>query len=99
MAAASRAPHPTFGKPRANPILEAIEYIRTALQNAGEAVSRNWLLEQLADCGHSTSRQSLNAALAFLAADGNVAEGSKGIMWVPPASAAIQEIIRSGERL
>jgi hypothetical protein len=99
MAAASRAPPPIFARPRANPTLETIEYIRSALQKAGEPVSRNWLLDQLAQWGHSTTRQSLNAALAFLGADGNIAEGSKGIMWVPPASPAIQEIIRSGERL
>ncbi|MGD0257617.1 MAG: hypothetical protein ABSB90_07040 [Thermoplasmata archaeon] len=99
MAAACRAPHPVFAKPRANPTLETIEYIRTALQEAGEPVSRNRLLDQLAEWGHSTTRQSLNAALAFLGADGNIAEGTKGIMRVPPASAAIQEIIRSGERL
>jgi hypothetical protein len=99
MAAASRAPLPIFAKPRASPTLKTIEYIRTALQNAGEPVSRSRLFDQLAEWGHSTTRQSLSAALAFLSADGNIAEGTKGIMWIPPASAAILEIIRSGERL
>jgi hypothetical protein len=32
------------------------------------------------------SRQSLNAAIGFLAADGSVAEGTKGLIWVPSAS-------------
>ncbi|HEV2230895.1 MAG TPA: hypothetical protein VGS18_01750 [Thermoplasmata archaeon] len=99
MAVASRAPRPVFAKSRANPTLETIEYIRTALQNSEEPVSRNQLLGQLAEWGHSTTRQSLNAALAFLGADGNVAEGRKGIFWVPPASPEIREILRTGPRL
>jgi hypothetical protein len=62
-------------------------------------MSRNQLLAILADWGHSTSRQSLNAVLSFLEADGSVVFGSKGVMWVPPASPQILEIIRTGERL
>ncbi len=99
MAEASRVPHPVFAKPRANPTLETIEYIRTALQTSEEPTSRNRLLDQLAEWGHSTTRQSLNAALAFLGADGNIAEGRKGILWVPPASPEIREILRTGQRL
>jgi hypothetical protein len=99
MAISARAPRPVFSRPRANPTLETIEYIRSALQGSDGPVSRNRLLDQLAEWGHSTSRQSLNAAVAFLAADGNVVEGSKGILWVPPASAQLREIILTGERL
>ena len=62
-------------------------------------MSRNELLEQLAEWGHSTSRQSLNAALAFLAADGSIVEGSKGLLWVPPASPQLREIIQHGPPL
>jgi hypothetical protein len=99
MAQAARPPSLEFSRPGANPTLGTIEFIRAALRAKGEPMSRNELLEQLADWGHSTSRQSLNAALAFLASDGSIAEGSKGILWVPPASAQLREIIRSGVRL
>jgi hypothetical protein len=99
MALSARAPRRTFSRPRANPTLETIEYIRSALQGSDGPISRNGLLEQLAKWGHSTSRQSLNAALSFLAADGNIVEGSKGILWVPPASPQLREILLTGERL
>lgn len=99
MAQAVRAPSIQFSKPGANPTLRTIELIRSALREKGEPMSRNALLEQLADWGHSTSRQSLNAALKFLASDGSIAEGSKGLLWVPPASAQLQEIIRAAVRL
>lgn len=98
MATVSRPPHSLFAKPRANPTLEAIEYLRAALQESGGPASRNQLLERLATWGHSTTRQSLNATLEFLEADGNVAEGSKGIIWIPTASRELQEIVRTGER-
>jgi hypothetical protein len=99
MPPSARAPRPTFARLGANPTLETVEYIRSALQHPDGPVSRNGLLDQLAEWGHSTSRQSLNAALAFLAADGNIVEGSKGIFWVPPASPQLREILLTGERL
>src|SRR5271157_3239840 len=78
MAQSTRAPTPQFASPGANPTLETIEYIRSALRNDSGPMSRNQLLAILADWGHSTSRQSLNAALSFLEADGSVVFGSKG---------------------
>ena len=99
MAQSARLPTLEFSKPGANPTLSTIELIRAALRAKAAPMSRNQLLEQLADWGHSTSRQSLNAALNFFAADGSIAEGSKGLFWVPPASAQLQEIIRTGARL
>ncbi len=44
-------------------------------------------------------RQSLNAAINFLAADGSVAEGSKGLIWVPEASAQLAEAIKKARNL
>jgi hypothetical protein len=99
MAESTHAPSPEFASPGANPTLETIEYIRAALQQAEGPLSRNRLLELLAAWGHSTTRQSLNAALKFLEADGNIATGSKGVLWIPPASLQLQEILRSGPRL
>ena len=99
MAVASSVPRLEFARPGANPTLETIEYIRTALRRSDGPVSRNALLETLAQWGHSTTRQSLNAALAFLGADGSVAEGSKGLIWVPQASEPLRKIILGGRTL
>ena len=99
MALSTRPPQPQFARTGANPTLRTLEYIRAALRMAREPVSRNRLLDTLASWGHSTTRQSLNAALGFLAEDGSVAEGSKGLIFVPEASGALLEAIRKGRRL
>lgn len=99
MASPARPPQIEFASRGANPTLETIEYIRAALREANEPVSRNSILRSLAHWGHSTTRQSLNSALEFLAADGNVAEGSKGLIWVPEAPPEILEAIRLARRL
>lgn len=95
----AKAPKPRFARPGANPTLATLEYIRSALRSASGPISRNALLERLAVWGHSTTRQSLNAAIGFLAQDGSIAEGSKGLIWVPTASGPILDAIRSGDRL
>lgn len=95
----SRAPKPKFAKPRANPTLETLEYIRMILVRADEPISRNKILLQLKKWGHSTTKPTLNAALRFMAADGSLVEGSKGIVWVPNASEALLGSIRAGESL
>jgi hypothetical protein len=95
----SRAPAPKFAKPGANPTLQSIEYVRAALMAAETPISRNGLLDQLKRWGHSMTRQSLNAALAFLAADGSIVEGSKGLVWVRPAAPAMREVIQRGRKL
>jgi hypothetical protein len=76
-----------------------MEYVLTILQKSEEPISRNRLLSILATWGHSTTRQSLNAALAFFGDQGMIAEGSKGLIWVPEASPEILEMIRRGQRL
>lgn len=88
-----------FAKPGANPTLETIEYVRKALESTDGPVSRNRLLAILAQWGHSTTRQSLNAALAFLDDMGRIAEGKAGMIWVPAASPQLREIIRKGRSL
>lgn len=88
-----------FAKRGANPTLETLEYVGEALRSADGPISRNRLLEVLRKWGHSTSRQSLNAALGFYGDMAMVAEGSKGIIWVPEASDALLEAIRKGQRL
>ncbi len=99
MAQVAKAPRPRYAKPGANPTLETIEYVLAALQKAEGPVSRNRLLATLGDWGHSTTRQSLNAAVNFLGDQGMIAEGSKGLIWVPEASQELLEAIRKGPRL
>ena len=88
-----------FAKRGANPTLETLEYVRKALQSADGPISRNRLLETLAKWGHSTSRQSLIAAIEFYGDMAMIAEGSKGLIWVPEASDALREAIRKGQKL
>ena|ERR687888_1995466 len=93
------APRPRYAKRGANPTLETIEYVLAALRRAGGPVSRNRLLATLGDWGHSTTRQSLNATVNFFGDQGMIAEGSKGMIWVPEASPYLLEAIRKGPRL
>lgn len=94
-----QAPRPEFARPGANPTLESIEYVRAILRDAEGPVSRNEILQTLADWSHSMGRQSLNAVLEFLAADGSIAEGSKGLVWVPEASGPLARIIARDRKL
>ena len=90
---------PVFARPSANPTLQTLEYVREALRSANGPISRNELLRTLGKWGHSTTRQSLNAALRFYGDMGMVAEGSKGLIWVPEMSDAVWEATRKGKRL
>ena len=99
MSIGTHPPSTEFASPGANPTLETIEYVRVVLRQAEIPVSRNYILRQLANWNHSTNRKSLNAVIDFLAADGNIAEGSKGLIWVPEAACSVAEAIREGHRL
>lgn len=99
MTHSAASPRLRYARPGANPTLETIEYVVSALQKSDGPISRNQILATLTRWGHSTTRPSLNAALAFLGAEGMVAEGSKGLIWVPEASTQLLEAIRKGPRL
>jgi hypothetical protein len=99
MAQPARAPSLRYARHGANPTLETIEYVLNALQKSEGPISRNHILTILARWRHSTTRPSLNAALAFLGDEGMVAEGSKGLVWVPEATPQLLEAIRKGSRL
>jgi hypothetical protein len=99
MSVSSRAPTLEFARRGANPTLESIEYIRSILRSAEGPVSRNEVLRVLSSWGHAMSRQRLNAALEFLAAEGCVGEGSKGMIWVPEASPQLAKVITQGRKL
>lgn len=87
-------PRPVHAKRGANPTLETLEYIRGILKRAPAPISRNAILRILSEAGHGTTRQSLNAAVGFLAEDGSVVEGTKGLQWVYQAQGRILETIR-----
>lgn len=95
----ARGGAPKYARRGANPTLKTIEYALEVLQTAEEPISRNRLLSALADWGHSTTRQSLNAALAFFIDQGMIAEGSKGLIWVPEASPELLDVILKGKTL
>jgi len=99
MASLLGPPRPEFARPGANPTLESIEYVRSILRRADEPLSRNEILRILSGWSHSMGRQSLNAVINFLAADGSVAEGSKGLIWVPEASPQLSEAIKKARSL
>jgi len=99
MAQVAKGPRPRYARRGANPTLETIEYVLGALQKSKGPISRNQVLATLARWGHSTTRPSLNAALRFLGGEGMVAEGSKGLIWVPEASPQLLEAIRKGPHL
>lgn len=91
-----RAPKLEYARRGANPTLETMEYVIKILQKSEEPISRYRILSILKSWGHSTTGQTLNVALAFLGDKAMVAEGSKGLIWVPEASPKLLDIIRSG---
>lgn len=96
---AAQVPKPQIARPGANPTLATIELIAEILERAGEPISRNRILDKLGEWGHGTNRPVVNAALAFLTKIGRVYEGSKGLMWVPPARGKLLEYVRAAKRL
>jgi hypothetical protein len=99
MRASLRPPTLEFARPGANPTLGSIEYVRAIFKDAELPMSRNQVLRILASWGHSMTRQSLNSIVAFLGAEGALAEGSKGLIWVSNASGRLAEAIDKGRRL
>ncbi len=95
----AHVPRLRYAKPGANPTLETIEYVIDILKSADTPISRNLILKILHNWGHSTTRQSLNAAISFLGDGGMIAEGNKGLIWVPEAPAQLLETICKGKKL
>ena len=79
--------------------LGTTEVVMSLLQEAGDPVSRNWLLERLKESGHTTSRARLNRALTFCLELGLAVEGSKGIQWTHSTSPNLLNAVRKGRRL
>lgn len=69
------------------------------LQEAGDPVSRNWLLLRLKESGHTTSRARLNRALDFCFEHALAIEGSKGIQWTHSTSPSLLRSLAKGRRV
>lgn len=87
-------PEPEFATPGANPTLLKIELVRSALRRAHGPMSRKQIKAQMSAWGHGLNGPTLNAALAFLADDGSVVLGSKGVQWATPATGQVLDTIR-----
>lgn len=79
--------------------LGTTEVVMSLLQEAGDPVSRNWLLERLKETGHTTSRARLNRALQFCFELGLAIEGSKGVQWTHTTSPSLLRSLARGKRL
>lgn len=79
--------------------LGTAKVVRKILEAVGHPVSRNWLLEQLARRGNSTTRQRLNVILNFYAELGVLVDGSKGVQWTYNDSASLRRAVATGRRL
>ena len=78
--------------------LGTTEVVMSLLQEAGDPVSRNWLLGKLRDSGHTTSRARLNRAIDFCLDHGLAVEGSKGIQWTHTTSPSLLHTLAKGKR-
>jgi Fe2+ or Zn2+ uptake regulation protein len=92
MAAAARST-------RVDVTLGTTELVMSLLQEAGDPVSRNWLLERLKESGHTTSRARLNRALKFCFDLGLAVEGSKGVQWTHTTSPGLLRTLAKGKRV
>ncbi len=69
------------------------------LAEAGDPVSRNWLLARLKELGHTTSRARLNRALRFCFNLGLAVEGSEGVQWTHTTSPGLLRSWTKGKRV
>lgn len=78
------------------PTLATIHEVEAILRKAGEPLSINELKRRM----HAKSVQhaAVRMAIDHLDRLGLVITGSKGVMWVPPASPELLKIIHKGRR-
>lgn len=80
-------------------MLSTVERVQALLEEAQTPVSRNWLLEQLAEHGHTTTRQRLNRALNRFFQLELAVEGSEGIQWTHTTSESLRQAAATGREL
>ena len=81
---------------RVDVTLGTTELVMSLLHEAGDPVSRNWLLDRLREQGHTTTRARLNRALRFCVDLGLAVEGSKGIQWTHTTSPSLLRALSQG---
>jgi len=79
--------------------LGTTEVVMSILQEAGDPVSRDWILRQLKDSGHTTTPARLNRALEFCFEHGLAIEGSRGVQWTHTTSPSLLRTLAKGKRL
>lgn len=80
-------------------MLSTVERVQALLQDAQTPVSRSQLLDRLADCGHTTTRQRLNRALEHFFVLKLAVDGSKGIQWTHSTSESLRRALATGREL
>jgi len=83
----------------ANVTLSTVIAVEHVLRTDAGPLSRNELLRRLSADGRSTTRQKLNAVLAYLGSHGLTGEGSKGLQWIAPRSPRLVAVVATGERV
>jgi hypothetical protein len=79
--------------------LSTVENVRRVLEESSVPMSRNQLLDRLAEQGHTTTRPRLNRALNFFIDLGLAFEGSKGVQWTDSGSPSLERARRTGRKL
>jgi len=78
------------------PTLATINEVEAILRKAGEPLSINELKRRMR--AKSVQHSAVRMAIDHLDRLGLVITGSKGVMWVPPASPQLLKIIHKGRR-
>lgn len=79
-------------------LLSTVERVELLLREADGPVSRNVLLDRLAEAGHTTTRQRLNRALDYFFRLRLAVEGSKGVQWTHADSESLRRARATGRR-
>lgn len=79
-------------QPRSTITLDLVDRVEQILRDEGAPMSRSEILRRLADAGHSTKRDRLNAAIAHLSKHLVVHDGAgDGVVWLGRPSLALLE--------
>lgn len=81
------------------PEVEMTANLRSALHRAEEPLSPEQIQTISEGWSPRPTRKMVNDAIEILTADGLVAEGSKGLIWVPEASSKQQGMVRKAREL
>jgi hypothetical protein len=79
------------------PTLATINEVESILRKAGEPLSLNEIKRRMH--AKSVQHSAVRMAIDHLGRYGLAVEGSKGVLWVPPASPQLERAIQAGKRL